>query len=180
MSRKKISQIFIFLACLSVLLFGVLVRPKLFYLPEKGNRPDYLFEDMRLVEFVKGVKTMEMSASSASFERDSELLNMKNLEAVFLPKGQKPVHLLSPDARLYLTTGAISLYHPTINMVLSDTPIQLQSKTAIWRSREGELLATGNVRLVREGLTLSSETLEMDQVSGRVRFFGRAQARWVF
>lgn len=180
MTRKKTSQIFIFLSCIGILLFGLLVRPRLFLLPEKGNRPDYLFEGIHLVEFVAGVKTMEMSASSASLDRDAELLKMKDLEALFFLKGQKPVSLISPDAGLHLTTGTISLYHPTINMMLSGVPISVHATSAVWQSRKGQLMATGNVLLSREGLSISSKTLDMDQLSGRVKFFGRAKAQWVF
>jgi len=180
MTRKKTFQILIFVSCIGILLFGLLVRPRLFVLPEKGNRPDYLFEGVHMLEFVAGVKTMEMSASSASLDRDEDLLNMQDLEAVFFLEGQEPVHLVSPDAGLHLTKGGISLYHPTINMILSDVPISVHSTHAVWQSRKGQLVATGNVRLSRSDLSISSETLNMDQLSGRVKFFGRAKAQWVF
>jgi LPS export ABC transporter protein LptC len=180
MVQKKTAQFLIAILCSAILLFGVFVRPKLFSPPEKKDRPDYLFEGMQLREFVKGVKTMEISAATASFDRDKELLTMKDLDALFFVTGYPPVHLRSPDAGLELTTGAISLYHPNITMVLSEMPMQIRSNQAIWESKAGLLRASGNVHVSRNGLTVSSESLRLRQTTGLVEFFGRAKAQWVF
>jgi hypothetical protein len=64
-------------------LFGVLVKPHIFSPPKKETRPDYLFENIHLKEFVRGEKTMDMVASKASYDRDAELLRMSGLTAVF-------------------------------------------------------------------------------------------------
>ena len=180
MTKKKIAQIGIFLSCAGILLFGVLVKPHLFPPPKKENRPDYLFENIHLKEFVRGEKTMDMVASKASYDRDSELLRMSGLTAVFFTKDQSPFHLVSPDAGLELTTGTVFLYHPILKTVLSEVAMEIRAKNAIWHSREGDLRATGNVRVLRGGLSVSSDTMHMDQNRGRVMFFGRAKAQWIF
>ncbi len=180
MTKKKVAQICIFLSCVGILLFGVFVKPHLFLPPPKENRPDYIFENIHLKEFVRGEKTMDMVASKASFDRDLEALHLQALTATFFTKDQTPVHLMSPDAGLQLTTGAISLYHPVIKTVLSDIAMEIRATSAVWHSREGDLIATGNVRVLRGSLFVSSDTLRMDQRRGGVSFFGRAKAQWMF
>ena len=177
---KKIAQICIFLSCVGILLFGVLVKPHLFSPPKKENRPDYLFENIQLKEFVRGQKTMDIVASKASYDRDLELLRMSALTAVFFAEDQTPFHLVSPDAGLQLTTGAIFLYHPIIKTVLSDVGMKIRATNAVWHSREGDLRASGNIRVLRGRLSVSSEAMHMDQARGRVTFSGRAKAQWIF
>ena len=180
MTKKKIAQICIFLSCVGILSFGVLVQPKLFSPPKKENRPDYVFESVTLKEFVRGEKTMDMVASKASLDRDAEVLKMQALTAVFFSKDRGQFQLISPDAGLQLTTGAISLYDPRIQTVVSGVPLHVRAKNAVWHSREGNLVATGDVRVLRGNLSLSSDVLHLEHDSGRLKFFGRAKAQWVF
>lgn len=180
MSSKKIVQILIVLICVGVLLFGVFVKPKRFFLPEKTDRPDYVFEKIHLKEYVKGVKTMSLSADRASFDRDSGQLRMQALDAVFFITRMPPMYLKSPTASLQLGTNIFSLQHPDVRTVLSGRAFVLRARTAEWQADDHVLRADGQVRMMREGLTLFGESVSLDQRTGYIRFSGQAKARWIF
>lgn len=176
--RKKITQFVILASVLGILFFGVFVQPQLFVLPPKASSADYLFEDMHLIEFVRGAKTVQMRAHMASLHA-GQSLQMQTLDAAFWG-ANGPVSLLAPEAMYDLSTGYILLVSPNVSLQISGVSWRLAARSALWRSREGILSATGNVHVGKKNLDLFADRLLLVQKTGQLSLSGRARATWEF
>ena len=151
------------LGCFSAIVFFSLIEPNL-PLPvvADSDRPDFLFEGIRLSQLEEGKLVWEMTADVATVRKSDHVAHLSRVDGTFYTNGRPVFNVKGPSCVLDLKSSDLSLFRSNAVFFQTKKPVLLTATILRWISDEQRFFGTDGVTIKSPGFMIRGDYFYVD------------------